>query len=230
MKQITSHLYQISMGPVNAFIIESNNELTLVDTGFKNSMEKIFAAIRKGGKDPERIKQIILTHSHPDHSGSAADIKNKLNIPVYIHGDDAELLEQGIGGRLPHEVSPGFLNKILFNLFIKKSPNQTDALVADEILKDGDIIPIADGIKVIHTPGHSKGHVALLLERDKVLIAGDLCANMMGLGYSTVYESRLEGQESILKATAYDFNIAVFGHGKPLLGMANQKMMKKFSR
>lgn len=229
MKQVTTHLFQISMGPVNVFVIEENNELTLVDTGFKNSSKKIFTAIEKSGRKPEQIKRIILTHSHPDHSGSAAEIKSKLSIPVFIHADDAELLEQGIGGRLPHEVSPGFLNKILFNLFIKKSPNQTDALVADEKLKDGEILPIAGGVRVIHTPGHSKGHVSLLLEMDKVLIAGDLCANMMGLDYSTVYESRAEGTESILKVAAYEFDIAVFGHGKPLLGAANQKMLKKFS-
>lgn len=229
MKQITPQLFQISMGPVNAFVIESNGELTLIDTGFKNSTDKIFAAIEKAGKKPENIKQIILTHSHPDHSGSAAAIKNKLNVPLYIHEEDATLLEQGIGGRLPHEVSPGILNKILFNLFIKKSPNQTDAVVVDEKLKDGDVLPIAGGLKVIHTPGHSKGHVALLLESDGVLIAGDLCANMMGLWYSTVYESRAEGVKSILKAAAFDFDKAVFGHGKPLVGEANKKMLERFS-
>jgi len=216
------------MGPVNAFVIESNNELTLIDTGFKNSTNKIFSAIQKAGRNPENIKKIILTHSHPDHSGSAAEIKKRLHVPIYLHEEDAVLLEQGIGGRLPHEVSPGFLNWMLFNLFIKRSPNQTDAVAVDEKLKDGDLIPIAGGIRVIHTPGHSKGHAALLLESDGVLIAGDSCANLMGLGYSTVYESREEGRRSIIKAAAFDFDTAVFGHGKPLVGEANKKMLEKF--
>lgn len=229
MKQITPNLYQISLGPVNAFVIESNNELTLIDTGFKNSTNKIFSAIQRSGKKPGQIKQIILTHSHPDHSGSAAAIKNKLNVPIYLHEEDAVLLEQGIGGRLPHELSPGLLNKMLFHLFIKKSPNKTDAATVDEKLKDGDVLPIAGGVKVIHTPGHSKGHVALLLENDGILIAGDICSNMMGLWYSTVYESREEGVKSILKAAAFDFDKAVFGHGKPLIGSANRKMMEQFS-
>ncbi len=228
MKQITKRLFQISMGPVNVFVIESDNELTLVDTGFKNSTDKIFTAIQKAGKKPEQIKQIILTHSHPDHSGSAADIKNRLNIPIYLHEADAELLEQGIGGRLPHEVSPGLMNKILFNLFIKNSPNKTDAVEVDVKLKEDDFIPIAGGIRVIHTPGHSKGHVALLLESEGALIAGDLCANMLGLDFSTVYESREEGLKSILKAAAFSFDKAVFGHGKPLMMNANKRIMKKF--
>jgi glyoxylase-like metal-dependent hydrolase (beta-lactamase superfamily II) len=80
MKQITKHLYQISLGSVNTFLIEDNG-LTLIDTGFKNSRDKIFQAIRNGGKNPDDIKQIILTHSHPDHSGSVADIKRTLDVP-----------------------------------------------------------------------------------------------------------------------------------------------------
>lgn len=228
MKQISSSIYQISLGAVNTFVIEDNG-LTLVDTGFKNSKDKIFAAIRKAGKNPENIRQIILTHSHPDHSGSAADIRRTLNIPVYAHPEDAALLEAGIGGRLPHQPSPGFLNWILFNLFIKNSPNETEVCTVEFRISDHDIIPIAGGIQIIHTPGHSKGHIALLVKNEGVLIAGDICANLMGLGYSTVYEDREVGVKSILKAASLDFDTAVFGHGNPVMDSANAKLAKKFS-
>lgn len=81
MQQITPSLYQISLGPVNVFVIKDQG-LTLIDTGNKGSMEPIFSALRKGGENPNTIKQIILTHAHPDHAGSAADIKNKLSVPL----------------------------------------------------------------------------------------------------------------------------------------------------
>ena len=96
MKQITPSLYQISLGAVNVFVIKDNG-LTLIDTGSKGSMDKIFTAIRKGGENPESIKQIILTHAHPDHSGSAAAIKNRLGIPLLAHELDTALIAQGIG-------------------------------------------------------------------------------------------------------------------------------------
>nr|WP_254244973.1 MBL fold metallo-hydrolase [Hymenobacter sp. BRD67] len=83
MKQISKRLYQISLGASNAFVIEDNG-LTLVDTGVPGSTEKLFAAIRKGGKNPDAIKQIILTHWHPDHAGSAADLKQRLG-PACMH-------------------------------------------------------------------------------------------------------------------------------------------------
>ena len=228
MKQITKHLYQISLGSVNTFLVEDNG-LTLIDTGFKNSRDKIFQAIRNGGKNPDDIKQIILTHSHPDHSGSVADMKRTLEVPVYAHPDDAILVEAGIGGRLPHQPSPGLANWIIYRIFIKDSPNETEMCRIDERIQDGDILPIAGGIEVIHTPGHSKGHVSLLLKKDRLLIAGDICANMFGLDLSTVYEDRHLGVQSILKVAAYDFDTAVFGHGKPLIGNANVKLKQKFS-
>lgn len=229
MKQITDHLYQISMGGVNAFIIEDKGELTLVDTGFPGSTEKIFAAIKKGGKDPQNIKRIILTHSHPDHSGSAAEIAAQLKVPVIMHGIDAELVEQGIAGR-GKILSPGILNYILYTLFIKNGKNETPAVKISERLKDGDVLPIAGGIKVMHTPGHSLGHIVLLLQQDNTLICGDICANMMGLDYSTVYEDRAIGVQSVLKATTLGFDKAVFGHGNALVGAASDKMRKHFER
>ena len=52
MQQITNNIYQISLGGVNTFIIEDKG-LTLIDTGNKNSTDKIFAAIKKVGKSPK---------------------------------------------------------------------------------------------------------------------------------------------------------------------------------
>ncbi len=84
--------------------------------------------------------------------------------------------------------------------------------------------------QVIHTPGHSAGHISLLLKKDDLLIAGDICANMMWLGFSTVYEDRALGIESILKAAGLGFESAVFGHGRPVMNNAAKKMLDKFQK
>ena len=227
MQQITGNIYQISLGAVNTFLIEDNG-LTLIDTGHKNSADKIFAAIKKGGKNPAEIKQIILTHCHPDHTGSAAEIKSRLNIPVFAHIEDALLIEKGTGIRKPMYLSPGVINWIVYNVFIKKAPQTIEPVNIDEQLKDNDVIPIAGGIQVIHTPGHCAGHIALLIKNEGVLIAADLCANAAGLGISTVNEDPDLSIQSILKATAFSFDKVVFGHGSLLKGSANKKLKEKF--
>ncbi|HNP20494.1 MAG TPA: MBL fold metallo-hydrolase [Panacibacter sp.] len=227
MQQITGNLFQLALGAVNVFVIEDDG-LTLVDTGYENSTDKIFSALQKAGKDPAAIKRVILTHCHPDHSGSVAEINRRLGVPVYAHVNDVTLLESGIGGREPKVLSPGLMNWIIFQLFIKRGSAAIQAVKIDEQLHDNDIIPVAGGIQVIHTPGHCAGHIALLLKSEGLLISGDLCANVMGLDLSTVYEDRATGIDSILKAAAFDFDRAVFGHGKLLGRAANKKMHAHF--
>ncbi len=56
------------------------------------------------------------------------------------------------------------------------------------------------------------------------MICADICSNMMGLDLSTVYEDRAVGIQSILKTAAFDFDKAIFGHGKPIMKDANKKL------
>jgi glyoxylase-like metal-dependent hydrolase (beta-lactamase superfamily II) len=221
VKQISSKVFQIGLGPVNVFVIDDHG-LTLVDTGYRNSTERIFTAIRKGGKNPDDIRQIILTHGHPDHSGSAGEMQKRLGIPVFAHADDAHILEQGIGGRDPRILTPGGLNFIIYHFFIKNSSASVDPITFDRKLTDGDVIDIAGGVQAIHVPGHSLGQVALLVKDEGLLIAGDLCSNMFGLALSTVHEDPALAVDSIGKVAAFNFDKALFGHGNPIMKNADK--------
>ncbi|MDN5286144.1 MAG: beta-lactamase [Mucilaginibacter sp.] len=229
MKQISDKVYQISLGMVNVFLIEDDG-LTLIDTGPKGSADKIFNAIEKGGKDPNDIKQVIITHAHPDHAGSAEEIKRRLEVPLLASQKDAVLMRFGIAGRRDIQLSPGIINWLVYHLIIKRAGVIIEPVLVDESLNDNQVIPIAGGIQVIHTPGHSAGHIALLIKNEGVLIAGDICANMGGPGLSVVYENRELGIQSIIKAAELDFDIAVFGHGKPIWQHANRVLREKFER
>lgn len=227
LKQITPSLYQISLGAVNAFIIKDNG-LTLIDTGYKDNMQAIFSALTKAGEDPGSIKRVILTHAHPDHAGSAAAIKQTLGVPVLAHQLEAPLLEAGTSGNAPIYCSPGVGHWLIYNLFIKGGASTIEPVGVDERLHHLDVLPIAGGLQVIHTPGHSTGHVALWLKDEGVLIAGDSCANMLGLGLSTVYEDRALGVRSLLELAELRFETAVFGHGNPLRQRASEKFKARF--
>ncbi|MEZ0541871.1 MBL fold metallo-hydrolase [Fibrella arboris] len=228
--QLTPSLSQISLGVVNVFIIQdTDGGLTLIDTGYKGSNKVIFSALRKAGKEAASIKQIILTHTHPDHAGSAAAIKKELGIPVWAYYQDVPLLEKGTAGETPIHLSPGVINWFIYHLFIKRGSSAIDPVMVDRPLTDNEVLPIAGGLEVLHTPGHSSGHIALLLQQEGVLLAGDLCANMVGLDFSTVYEDRAEGVQSILAVAQRPFDKAVFGHGKLLAPKANEKLAARFS-
>ncbi len=91
------------------------------------------------------------------------------------------------------------------------------------------MLGIAGGIEVIHTPGHSSGHVSLLWKSDRnVLLTGDAVVNVPRLGYTVAYDDFQTGKQSAAKLAQLDFEVAVFGHGKPILSNASARFAKTF--
>jgi glyoxylase-like metal-dependent hydrolase (beta-lactamase superfamily II) len=88
--QVVEGLWQIKLGPVNAFLLDSGQgdpldaargELTLIDTGMPDSTEKVVAAIESTGRKVTDLKHIIVTHCHADHARSVAALKRMSRRP-----------------------------------------------------------------------------------------------------------------------------------------------------
>jgi glyoxylase-like metal-dependent hydrolase (beta-lactamase superfamily II) len=77
-------------------------------------------------------------------------------------------------------------------------------------------LSIAGGFEVIHIPGHCAGQVALLWYPGRMLFAGDVGTNLMGLGDPVGLESLKEGRASQRKIASLSFDAVGFGHGKPI--------------
>jgi glyoxylase-like metal-dependent hydrolase (beta-lactamase superfamily II) len=86
----------------------------------------------------------------------------------------------------------------------------------DQPLSDGETLPIAGGIEVIHAPGHCAGQVALLWRARRMLFAGDVCSNIMGLGDPLGFENLKQGRVSQRKLAKLSFDASGFGHGMPI--------------
>ncbi|TJX16138.1 MBL fold metallo-hydrolase [Tissierella creatinini] len=100
------------------------------------------------------LKYIVLTHGHGDHIAAVNKIKDRFGVEVLIHEDDAEMLEEGE-----------------LNLSIKMAMGNIE-LKSDKTIKEGDRLHFGNlEAKVIHTPGHTKGGICLLIEGS--LITGD---------------------------------------------------------
>ena len=111
--------------------------------------------------------------------------------------------------------APGLLSQLLFRVYAR--PGRTTAPIRiDRLVEDGDIIPVAGGLHVVHIPGHCAGQVALLQPATGVLFAADAAMNVVGLGDPIGFEDLSQGRASQRKLATLDFAQACFGHGRPV--------------
>jgi glyoxylase-like metal-dependent hydrolase (beta-lactamase superfamily II) len=214
--QIARRLWELKMGMVNAYLLETTDGLVLIDAGWPGKTDAIFQAVHYAGQDPKNIRHLVLTHGHIDHAGSAAEVIEQTGARAYAHSADLDLIGNGRAEHPGTSITPGIIPKLVYRFFIKPGGTTYKPFAIDQTLDDGQCLPMAPEVEVIHSPGHCAGHVALLVRNEGVLIAGDICSNVMGLGYSVLNEDRTLARKSILRVAEYPFDRAVLGHGKPL--------------
>ena len=102
IEQVTDHVYLIDMEGMNVFLIALPESLTLIDTSFPGTSARIFEAVMSIGRDTAEIRDILVTHCHPDHAGGLAELKQGTGATAWMHPDDAQLARKGEAFR-PYE-------------------------------------------------------------------------------------------------------------------------------
>jgi glyoxylase-like metal-dependent hydrolase (beta-lactamase superfamily II) len=182
-----------------AYII-LGEETTLIDTGlsFKgNSLLKELSSMKIRLQD---IKHILLTHYDLDHIGNAARLAELTGAKLWASSVDRPYILGEID-------RPGF-KKFLPYIFRVKKPKNITPYPQDGKLGD---------ITVIPTPGHTPGHVCLLLE--DILFAGDLIENTKGslVSYPSPWNWNTPVLKSSIKKIAhYPFKWICPAHGNPI--------------
>src|SRR5262249_52180049 len=111
-------LWEVSLGFVNAFLLETDSGLALIDTGVAGSAQKILDAVRATGRAPADIRHILVTHCHYDHAGSLAELKRLTGASATMHPEDAAMVRAGKTLR-PLTPAPGLINGILGRLLLR---------------------------------------------------------------------------------------------------------------
>jgi glyoxylase-like metal-dependent hydrolase (beta-lactamase superfamily II) len=142
-----------------------------------------------------------------------------------MHPLDIPIAEIG-GPFRPMAPAPGLMGLPL-NLFFR--PERTrEPIAIDQPLADTEILPLAGGIEVIHTPGHCAGHVALLWHPGRMLFVGDVCMNVIGLTDPIGFENLEQGRASQRKLAGLSFDAAGFGHGRSIARNASTHFRNKY--
>ena len=220
--QITPGLHSLgdtSGGRVRAFLIDDGNGLTLIDTLLNKDGRDILDEIRRLGRQPKDLKQIILTHAHQSHLGELAALKKASGATVYSHDWETDI----IAGKRKVEVPPttGFWPQKPLQVY----PLQVAFVLGlgmpapcevDQTLKDGDHV---GPLTVLHVPGHTPGSLAFYWPEKRALVVGDVVVTWpeLALGWPQITLDNKQNRESVGKlCDMTNAEILCVGHGEPV--------------
>lgn len=211
----------------------------LVDTGLSGFAGRIrLAAAERYGRGA-RPRAIILTHGHFDHAGSALDLSEQWDVPIYAHRLEMPYLT-GKSDYPPQDPTVGGALAFLSRFFPHSGYNFGGRV--QRLPEDGSV-PGLPGWRAIHTPGHTAGHIALFSEENKVLLAGDALAtenqdSWIGMmthkqelrrppaPFTTDWEA---ARSSIETLATLNPSVVGAGHGIPMTGAGVSENLRHFT-
>jgi hydroxyacylglutathione hydrolase len=207
--EILSDVHLVDGVTANTYLV-SGDQTTLIDTGSPGKQDNILnyqKNVLKG--KAQDIKTIVLTHHHIDHTGSLYELKNITNADIAVYKGDFDIISGEKSSSDP--IYMRFVSRLMaiFTSYKFVKP--------DIILQENDMV---NNYRVIHTPGHTPGSIALHNSDNGVIFVGDTLTydgNKVGGPPSFLINDRRAFKESVKKISDLDPIIMLSGHGKPLI-------------
>lgn len=226
----------------NVYFVRSGSHWVLVDTGLPGSHTAVIAMAEALFGADTRPAAIVLTHAHPDHTGTVRALAERWKTPVYIHpneipltrGEAVNAYANALDRRLLHPLGKVLPFKAL------QPPNLSD--VVQPVDPDTGI-PALPQWRCVPTPGHTPGHMALFRPEDGVLLSGDavltidlnspigLVSGAQRVGgppWVTTW-NRAIAEVSIMTLAALKPKVLAPGHGDPMTGHRAALRLSEFA-
>lgn len=240
--EIAHGVYSIGQrkgGHVHAFLLEDDaGGLTLIDTLYDTDARLILDYINSIGREVTHLERILLTHGHRSHLGGLAILKILSNAPIYSHEWEADIIA---GERTAQPVPLWPMRPIraywrVSHLQLgaalgrgKHPPCPVDNPINDQDLKEEYAV---GPVRVIHTPGHSPGHLAFYWPERRVLFAGDAIAThpIFAPGWPAFTLNPVQHRASLERMARLDVDVLAIGHGDPITEGAAERLRSLVGR
>ncbi|WP_227935168.1 MBL fold metallo-hydrolase [Alkalihalobacillus deserti] len=213
---------------VYCYLFPKNEDYVLIDVGFnyqagREAWEEVFTYLNI---NPSQINTIYLTHFHPDHSGLCGWMQQKTGAKVYMHEIDMNMMERVWG---ENSIQTKSMKEMILDYGV---PAQLSEVIIEHmekitkhVLPLPKIEPISREVEfgekiwdVIHTPGHSTGHICFYQKEEQILIAGDHVLDKITPNISvwpgSSQEPLHEYIDSLLKIKQFPIKVVYSAHGK----------------
>ncbi len=206
MKRLAEDVFQLQGFPRNAINVFLAGDV-IVDAGTRHAAGRIRRQVRG-----RAVSAHVLTHVHPDHQGSTHELCETLAIPLWCGDLDSPAAED------PALMRDGQPSR--YDRFIDRVWTGPGHPVARRLVEGDEVA----GFTVLHTPGHTIGHIALWRESDRVLIAGDVLNGMhLATGRAGLHEppaafsiDPARNRDSARRLAELRPALVCFGHGPAL--------------
>lgn len=199
-------------------------EPMLVDTGAPGRAGAILRDLASISFQPIQIKRIVLTHHHPGHVGGLWELKRRCGAIACAHRADTPY----INGSRPRRAPRSPVERMLHSAVRTVGINELYSASIERRLEDNDEV---NGWRVIHTPGHTPGHICLL--RGDVLISGDVLVASAGAFRETPHSTSADPvtyRASLRRLAELEFNTILPGHNPPHIVEAGLKVRELVAR
>lgn len=223
VRQVHSTIWQITFhfpAPVNCWLLQSSDGLTLIDAAYPSSAQKILEAIEILNIP---LRRIVITHAHPDHSGAAREVAQKTNAVVLAHGADLPYLQ---GHRSIAEEEGFWQSRLVLGAAQRLGLLDLPPIEKIESVADGETVA---SFQVIHTPGHTPGSLSIWATDEEAIFSGDnLLYRMHGLrvGLPWFTLDLAEQRTSLKKYMSLQARMIMAGHGPVFTGDINAALTR----
>ncbi len=200
-------------------LIWDQENAILIDTGFPGQLPLIRETVDQAGVPFHRINRVIITHHDIDHIGGLAAIQKDHPIETLAYQTEKDYIE---GMKTPLKLAQMQANlnnasdEVKATYSMLKTGFENSKAPVDRTLTDGEVLPFCGGITVIHTPGHTHGHICLYLNASKTLVSGDelrVDDGTLNPPPTRMNHDTQQALQSIKKLTAYDIQHVITYHG-----------------
>ena len=174
-RDVSEGVHRVGEHFVNWYLIEEGTQITVVDAGLPASWGSLPAALGELGRSPRDVEALVLTHAHFDHIGFAERARGELGVPVFVHENDASLTKRP-WLYMSERSSLSYLGPRtlpIFYSFLRAGALRVGPVREVRRFGDEGTLDVPGSPRVVYTPGHTLGHVALDLPERDAIISGD---------------------------------------------------------
>ena len=211
--EISKNIHQIPGVNANAYLIVEPDGLTLIDAGLPGSDKRILKYVEGLGRLPRDLRRILITHADMDHVGGLSALKKATGARVFSGVVESRAMAEGHSSRSV-KAGGNFLRRMMLSVIGRIFSGKPGP--ADELLSDGQILPILGGLRAVETIGHTPGHFSYYLPAFGILFTGDsIIADEKGLQSSRPMFTwdTAKAVEAVRRQAALGAKIVCPGHG-----------------